>query len=110
MADRPLGDAFAQYVEGRDPLVVSTVQIYEVYKIIRRDLSEERAVEAVSALRRATIVPVDETLALEAADLSLELGLAMADSLVYATALRHGARLVTADADFDGLPETVVVR
>jgi toxin FitB len=64
----------------------------------------------VTALRRATIAPVDESLALEAADLSLVHGLAMADSLVYATARRHGATLVTADADFQGLPGAVVVR
>jgi predicted nucleic acid-binding protein len=91
-------------------LLVSVIEVYEVYKVIRRDLSEERAVEAVSALRRATIAPVDETLALEAADLSLAHGLAMADSLVYATARRHGATLVTGDNDFDGLPDTIVVR
>jgi predicted nucleic acid-binding protein len=84
--------------------------VYEVYKVIRRDLNEERAVEAVSALRRATIAPVDEPLALEAADLSLAHGLAMADSLVYATARRFGATLVSGDADFEGLPGTVVVR
>ena len=89
---------------------MSAVEVYEVYKVIRRDLSEERAVEAVSALHRATIVPVDEPLALEAADLSLAHGLAMADSLVYATARRFGATLVTADTDFEGLPETVVIR
>jgi toxin FitB len=84
--------------------------VFEVYKVLRRDVSEERAIEAVSALRRATIVPLDESLALEAADVSLERGLAMADSIVYATARRHGATLVSADADFDGLPGAVVVR
>lgn len=78
--------------------------------MLRRDLSEDRAIAAVAALRRATIAPVDEPLALEAADLSLEHGLAMADSFVYATARRFGATLVTGDADFDGLPDTVVVR
>lgn len=89
---------------------MSVIAIHEVYKVLRRDLSEERAVEAVSALRRATIVPIDESLALEAADVSLALGLAMADSLVYATARRHGATLVTADADFDGLAGAIVLR
>jgi len=67
-------------------------------------------VEAVSALRQATIAPIDEPLALQAADLSLAHGLAMADALVYATALRFGATLVTGDADFQGLPDAVVVR
>ena len=78
--------------------------------MIRRDLSEDRAIEAVAALQRAEIVEVDASLALEAAELSLELGLAMADSLIYATARRHEATLVTADADFEGLPDAIVVR
>jgi len=89
---------------------VCAIEVYEVYKVVRRDLSEERAVEAVAALHRARIVPVDEPLALEAADISLRLGLAMADALVYATAQRYGATLVTGDADFDGLPGAIVVR
>ena len=63
----------------------------------------------MAALRRATIVPVDETLALEAADLALSAGLAMADALIYATARRHRAKLVTMDTDFEGLPDSVVI-
>jgi predicted nucleic acid-binding protein len=81
-----------------------------VYRVIRQDISEERALEAVSALRRATIVPVDDSLALEAADVALAWGLAMADAIIYATARRHGATLVTGDTDFDSLPDTVVIR
>jgi predicted nucleic acid-binding protein len=86
------------------------IEIYEVYKVIRRDHSEERAVEAVAALTRATIVPIDETMALEAADISLKHGLAMADAFVYATAQRFDATLVTGDADFAALPGAVVIR
>ena len=84
--------------------------MYEVYKVIRRDISEERALTAVAAMRRAVIAPVDDSLALEAADISLAHGLAMADALVYATARRHDATLVTADADFEDLPKTVIIR
>jgi predicted nucleic acid-binding protein len=29
---------------------------------------------------------------------------------VYATARRHGATLLTGDADFEGLPDAIVVR
>lgn len=78
--------------------------------MLRRDIGEERAVEAVSALRRATIAPVDESLTLEAADVSLAHGLAMADALVYATARRFGARLVTGDTDFESFPDAIVIR
>jgi predicted nucleic acid-binding protein len=89
---------------------VSAIEVYEVFKALRRDVSEERALEGISLLRRATIVPVDESLALEAAEVSLGQGLAMADSIVYATARRHGATLVSADADFEGLPGALVIR
>ena len=86
------------------------IEVYEVYKVIRRDISEARALAAVAAMRRATIAPIDESLALEAADISLVHGLAMANSVVYATARRHGAKHVTTDADFEELPEAVVIR
>lgn len=90
--------------------MVSAIEVFEVYKVLRRDFSEERALEAVAAMRRAEIVPVDETLALEAADLALSHRLAMADALLYATALRTGATLVTGDADFASLPDVVLIR
>lgn len=77
---------------------------------MRRDFSEDRAVTAVSALRHARVVAVDEALALDAADIALAHRLAMADALVYATARRHAARLITSDSDFEGLPGTVLVR
>jgi toxin FitB len=77
---------------------------------MRRDFSEERAVMAVSALRHSRVVPVDESIALDAADLALRHKLAMADALVYATARRYDATLVTTDSDFDGLTDAVIVR
>jgi toxin FitB len=89
---------------------VSAIEIYEVYKVVRRDLSEERAIEAVSMMQRATIASLDDTLALEAADASLRYGLAMADSIVYATAQRFEATIVTGDTAFEGLPDTLVIR
>ena len=91
-------------------MLVSAIEIYEVYKVIRRDLSEERAIEAIAALRLATIAAVDETLALEAADISLKHGLAMAHSIVYTTALRYDAKLVTGDTDFEGLYNAILIR
>ena len=63
----------------------------------------------MAALRRAVIEPLDESLALEAADVALVHGLAMADAIVYATAMRQNATLVTSDADFRGLPGAVVL-
>jgi predicted nucleic acid-binding protein len=110
LAERPKADLFAPYIEGSEPLVSSAIQVFEIYKVVRRDLSEERAIEAVSALRTTTIEPLAEGLALEAADVALEYGLAMADAIIFATASRHEAELVTGDADFDGLPRVTLIR
>ena len=110
LAAGPKADLFAPHTEGSEPLVSSAIQIYEIYKVVRRDVSEERAVAAVSALRTTTIEPVADTLALEAADVALEYGLAMADAIIFATASRHKAEIVTSDADFDGLPGVTLIR
>jgi len=110
LAARPKADQFAAYIEGDDPLVISVIQVYEIYKVVRRDISEERAIESVAVLRATTIEPLQESLALEAADISMEHGLAMADAIIFATAARHRAEIVTADADFDGLPGVTLIR
>jgi len=110
LAARPKADLFAPYIEGSEPRLSSAIQVYEIYKVVRRDLNEERAIAAVSALRTTTIEPLSESLALEAADIALEYGLAMADSIIFATASRHGAEIVTSDADFEGLPRVTLIR
>ena len=110
LAARPKAQLFAPYIEGSEPLLSSVIQVYEIYKVVRRDVNEERAIEAVSALRRTTIEPLVDSLALEAADIALEHGLAMADAIILATALRHDAEIVTGDVDFDGLPRVTLIR
>ncbi len=110
LAARPKADLFAPYIEGDEPLVTSVIQVYEIYKVVRRDISEERAIESVSALRATTIEPLAESLALEAADISLEHGLAMADAIIFATATKHRAEIITTDADFEGLPGVTLIR
>ena len=110
LAARPKADEFARYIRSDEALVTSTIQVYEVYKVVRRDISEERAIESVAALRATTVVPLDESLALEAADVSLEHGLAMADAIILATAKRSRAQIVTGDADFEGLPGVTLIR
>ena len=74
-------------------------------------LSRRHFLRASGAVVGATMVPsVMRPGRARAADISLVHGLALADSVVYATARRHRAKLVTADADFEELPEAVVIR
>ena len=53
---------------------------------------------------KTQIRPLTETIALTAADVSLAHHVAMADAIVYATAMVEGATVVTSDADLAPLP------
>ncbi len=102
-ADGPNAGEFATAIENTDELLVPTIVIYEVFKQLRRQVDEATALRAVGQLGRGQVVDVDEDLAVRAADLSLELSLPMADSLILAAARNHNAILWTQDADFKGL-------
>lgn len=92
---------YGSYLE--EAVVTPTVVLYEVYKIIKRERTEEEALLAVAQMQKTRLVPLSESLALAAADVSLEFQLAMADSIVYATARAENAELVTSDKDLRGL-------
>jgi toxin FitB len=102
-ADGPHAEEFATRLRHPANIVTPTVAIYEVYKWIKRERSEEEAVQAVATMKKTKIVELTEELALTAADLSLAHGLPMADSMMLAAARAHNAELVTTDAGFDGV-------
>ena len=100
----PLADRYSTYLEKKSQLLVPTLVIYEVYRWIKRHEGEEEALKYTAQMSEGTVVPLDDSLALLAADLSLTHHLAMADSIVYGTAIVHQAKLITSDADFQDLP------
>jgi predicted nucleic acid-binding protein len=102
--DGPLASLFELHLADPSRVVTPTIVLYEVYKLIRRERGEEAGLVAAAAMERTRLVPLTETVALTAADLALEHRLAMADAIVYATARLEEAEVVTADADFRGLP------
>lgn len=54
-------------------------------------------------MQRGTVVDLDAELALEAARLSHEMKLPMADSVILATARQYDATLWTQDSGFEGI-------
>ena len=108
--DGPLADDYASRVRKLATVLTPVIVIYEVYKRLKRDLSEDDAVMAVSAMQRSHVIPLDQELALTAADLSLEHGLAMADAIVLATARKFHAELVTSDSDFEQIADVTYLR
>jgi len=103
-ADGPNAGYFAPAIENRKGLVVPTVCLYEVFKVILRQAGKREALEKASSMRQGKVVDLDSALAFRAASLSVKHGLAMADSIVLATARSHEALLWTQDSDFKGLP------
>src|SRR5207245_2885009 len=87
-----------------DEIITSVVVLFEVYKKVKRLRGEQVALEDVTVINQTKTVPVDDTLALEAADYGLEYGLHFADALVYATARRFAVELYTSDEHLQGFP------
>jgi predicted nucleic acid-binding protein len=101
----PKAPQYNQIIESTEPknIVTSIVVLYEVYKKIKKLKGEEDALLAIAALSQTTIVPIDQTIAIEAADYSLENSLHFSDALVYATARHWKVRLYTSDGDLEEL-------
>ena len=91
----PLNDAAS--------LVVPTVTIYEVFKVVLRESSENEALQAAVSMRKGIVVDLTALLAIAASKLSLEHNLPMADSIILATAKKFDATIWTQDSDFKNI-------
>jgi toxin FitB len=102
-ADGPNAGFFAPAIEATDALLVPVITIYEVFKRVLQQRSEDEALIAVATMAQGTVVDLDASLSMVAAKLSHELKLPMADSIILATARMNDATLWTQDDDFDGI-------
>ena len=103
-ADGPNAAVFAKPLQATSTLIIPSISLFEVFKRVMTQRGEDIALEAVAMMRQGRVVPLDDALALDAARLSVEHRLPMADSIILATALAHRATLWTQDADFEGIP------
>ena len=86
-------------------LIVPCIIITEVRKVVLKQRSVDEADSVTNTMRSATVVPIDEEIAVLAADLASQRKLPLADSLIYAITLTHQATLWTQDQDFKDLPQ-----
>ena len=82
----------------QDNMLIPAIVLYEVYKILKREAGEEKALLAAGYMKNSPVIPVDEVLALAAADIALQEKLAMADAIVLATARLNHCTVITSDA------------
>lgn len=94
---------FAPVLEEADSLVVPTVCMYEVFKRIFTQRGEEDALQAIGIMSLGIIANLTREISVNAAIISNELKIAMADSIILSTARAYDAALWTQDADFEGI-------
>ena len=94
---------FTPPVQDLDNLVVPSICLYEVFKRLTLDLGEENALQAVGVMSYGRIMELDRKIAIDAARISIERKLAMADSIILASAREYDATLWTQDVHFKGM-------
>jgi len=97
--DGKLADQYKEYLADSDNILMPAIIIYEVYKVLKREVSEEKALFAVGFMKKSKVIPFDENLALAAADIGLHGKLAMADAIIVATAQTHNCTIISSDVD-----------
>lgn len=96
-------DFFAPVIEKSGEVLIPTISLFEVYKRVLIERDRNDALEAVAIMKGGRVIDLDDNLALVAAELSYELKLPLADSIILAAARINDATLWTQDAHFKDL-------
>jgi toxin FitB len=108
LAEDSKASAFGHYLESESSVLVPSLVIFEVYKHLAKNRGRTIAERFMSQALHHRVVPFDETVALAAANLSVEHRLQGSAAILYATARVHQANLVTSDTHFRGLPGVII--
>ncbi len=103
-ADGANVDFFAPVIESKDRLLVPVITLYEVFKRVLQQRSEEEALQAVSIMQEGQVIDLNTEISINAAKISYDFKLPMADSIILATSNLYHATLWTQDGDFKSIP------
>lgn len=102
-----LSDRYAPYFETVEELTTPTSVQFELYKWVSKNSGTEAALQSIALTEQTKVAPLTTSIALFAADLSIENQLSFADAIIYATARFYRVPLVTSDNHFKGLSEVI---
>jgi toxin FitB len=102
-ANGPNADFFAPALLKTEHLIVPAISIFEVFKRVLLQRDQTAALHAAGLMQQGQVVELDAALATTAAQLSVDLKIPMADSIILATARQYQATVWTQDADFEGM-------
>jgi len=95
---------FSKPIEALDTLLVPSITVTGVFKHVLRLRGEESVLEIIAHMTQGKVISLDTQIALDAASYGVQYKLPLADSIIYATTIKHNATLWTQDSDFKGLP------
>jgi predicted nucleic acid-binding protein len=99
-----LGTALASELPDHTQWLVPTMVQLELAKWLTREAGEDKADRVIAFTETCIVADLNTAIALSAAELCARHKLATADAIIYATALAHGAGLLTCDRHFEALP------
>lgn len=97
------GPVFKPVIEQRDELIVPVIALYEVHKILSRQMPAEVVGTFLDVMRLGRVVELTDLRAIAASKASGTHGLAMADAGMYSIAQEFKATFWTQDVDYKGL-------
>lgn len=102
----PRAKGVERYLKPPHRIVLPAIVTCEIYRKVKAERGERTAVLVLAQMERLSshLVPMDQPLAVRAADVSLQYKLPMADAMIYAAAISSDSNLLTMDAHFKGLP------
>ena len=101
--DSKRADLFALPIEQRDELIVPVIALYEVHKILSRQMPADVVDTFLDVMRLGRVVELTDLRAIAASKASGTHGLAMADAAMYSIAQEFKATFWTQDVDYRGL-------
>lgn len=104
LTDSKRADMFAAPIEQRDLLLVPTIALFEVHKILSRNLNEDMVDRCLDVMRLGRVLDLTDRRAVAASKIARQHRLALADAAMYCMAQEHSATFWTQDVDYDGLP------
>jgi predicted nucleic acid-binding protein len=109
LSDSALGRKVGLELPSTEGWIVPTIVQYELARCLTREVSEDAADDTIAFSTECVVTSLSTRLAVQAAEIAKDHALAMADAIIYATAVAMGADLITCDAHFAKLPRVVYV-
>ncbi len=107
LADSAVGRAVGREIPPKEGWIVPTIVQYELARCLTREVSEDAADDTIAFSTQCIVTSLSTRLAVQAAEIAKDHALAMADAIIYATAVAMSADLLTCDAHFATLPQVV---